>query len=70
MFAPASDPAASLDREWREAAAAVIHAQIAYAEMLTRNTADEAEVDRAWLDLWRAQERERTLSARLDASAA
>jgi hypothetical protein len=62
----ATDARDLLDRQWDNATVAVIHAQIAYAELVSQGVAEDGTVAAAWLRLWRAQERQRQLSWELD----
>ena len=56
----------TLSRQWDDASVAVIHAQIAYAELVSQSMAEDETVAAAWLRLWRAQERQRQLSWELN----
>jgi hypothetical protein len=62
----ATDARETLDGQWDDATVAVIHAQIAYAELVSQGVAEDETVAAAWLRLWRAQERQRQLSWELD----
>jgi hypothetical protein len=63
---PATDTRQTLDRQWDDATVAVIHAQIAYVELVSQGVAEDETVAAAWLRLWRAQELQRQLSWELD----
>jgi hypothetical protein len=52
--------------QWRDATVEAIHAQIAYAELVSQDTADDDVFAEAWLRLWRAQQHQRELSVALD----
>jgi hypothetical protein len=56
----------TLNRQWDDASVAVIHAQIAYAKLVSQGMAEDETVAAAWLRLWRAQERQRQLSWELN----
>jgi hypothetical protein len=66
MSSSTVEAARALERRWNEATVAVIRAQVAYAELESHGNADDGTVVAAWLRLWRAQERQRQLSAELD----
>ena len=66
MSSSTVEAARALERRWNEATVAVILAQVAYAELESHGNADDGTVVAAWLRLWRAQERQRQLSAELD----
>jgi hypothetical protein len=52
--------------QWRDATVEAIHAQIAYAQLVSQDTADDRVFAAAWLRLWRAQQHQRELSLELD----
>jgi len=60
------DAQARVRGQWRAATVEVIYAQIAYAELVSKDTADDGAFAAAWLRLWRAQEHQRELAAELD----
>lgn len=66
MSSSTVEAARALERRWKEATVAVIRAQVAYAELESHGNADDGTIVAAWLRLWRAQERQRQLSAELD----
>jgi hypothetical protein len=63
---PAPRAQTALESQWGDATVEVIHAQSVYAELVSRDAADDETVVAAWLRLWRAQERQRQLSSELD----
>jgi len=60
------DAQARVRRQWRATTVEVIYAQIAYAELVSQDAADDGTFAAAWLRLWRAQEHQRKLSWELD----
>lgn len=63
---PGTHARAILQRQWGDATVEAIHAQSAYAGLVSLGTADDETIGAAWLRLWRAQERQRQLSSELD----
>jgi hypothetical protein len=62
-----NDEVDALDNLWDLATVEVINAQLAYAELTSTSDDDEAAVAAAWLRLWRAEERQRRVSALFEA---
>ncbi len=58
--------AAELDMLWGLATVEVIEAQLAYAEVASKSDDNDAQVAAAWLRLWRAEERQRQVSAQFE----
>jgi hypothetical protein len=63
---PVTHARAILERQWGVAMVEAIHAQSAYAGLVSQGAADDETIATAWLRLWRAQERQRQLSSELD----
>jgi hypothetical protein len=60
------DPLARLERRWRGATVAVARAQARYQELQHAADADEKTEARAWLRLWKAERRQRTILIAMD----
>lgn len=61
------DPLTRLERQWSRATVAVARAQRRYQDLQGRESADEKVEARAWLRLWKAEQRKRQVLAALDA---
>jgi hypothetical protein len=58
--------AAALNHRWGLATVEVIHARRAYLDLTSNGEGNEATVSAAWLRWWRAEERQRQLSAQFE----
>jgi len=61
------DPLATLERRWSRATVAVARAQAHYQNLQNTADADEKTEARAWLRLWKAEQRKRTILIAMDA---
>jgi hypothetical protein len=53
----------ALHRMWELATVEIMHAQLEYSELEGRSNVDDRVLAKAWLRLWRAEERQRELAA-------
>lgn len=63
------DPLAILEKRWGRATVAVARAQAHYQNLRYAAGADERSEARAWLRLWKAERRKRTILIAMDALA-
>jgi hypothetical protein len=57
---------AALNQRWGLATVEVIRARRAYLDLTSSGEGDDAAVSAAWLRLWRAEERQRQVSAQFE----
>jgi len=60
------DPMATLEKRWSRATVAVARAQAHYQNLQHTADADEKTEARAWLRLWKAERRKRTILVAMD----